>query len=361
MSASKVPAVIDIPKFSALIHARTLELANKLSINHSTNPEFARFNKLATSYLGEGKTLRALGVSVGACLASSESLQLPPTQLALNLGVAMEFYQASALIHDDLIDNVDTRRGHPTIQVAAKSYLPADAANATAVLVGDYLLSLTHAATAYALQETTSQLIATLHAYIAEITAEVAWGQYLDVLTETYSLTNPTALRQHVFEVINIKSGRYSVMHPLVLGALTAEASPDLVSALKLAGTAWGLAFQMRDDEIGVFGDAMLAGKSVNSDITEGKRTILLTLALEHANQKQHEELLTALGNPQATKQQIERFREIICETGAYATHEEMIAQKVEEGFAALEHLKINAVHQQLIRDFTGLLVNRKY
>lgn len=363
MNASKVPAMIDIPKFSALIHARTLELAGAFASPYLQITEFPRFNTLVNSYLGEGKTLRALGVSVGAALASSENekISLPCNQLALDLGVAMEFYQASALVHDDLIDNVDTRRNHPTIQVAARTYLPTDAANATAVLVGDYLLSLTHATTSFALRHANSEQAEKLHSYVAAITAEVAWGQYLDILTESHSLSDPLALRKHVFEVIRVKSGRYSVMHPLILGALAGGASEELLRALEAAGTAWGLAFQMRDDEIGIFGDANVAGKSVSSDISEGKRTILLTLTLERATQSQKDSILEVLGNSQASPAQIADFKEIVKETGAYDAHEELIAEQVRKGFAALDQVVLNDEHQQLIREFAGLLVNRRY
>lgn len=363
MDTAKVPGttLIDLPQFSSAVHQRTLELARQLSAPYEKHPEFKRFKGLVDSYLGEGKTLRALGVAVGAFLAKQTSTSFPPTGFTADLGVAMEFYQASALIHDDLIDKVDLRRNHQTIQVAAAEFLPAAAADATAVLVGDYLLSLTHAVTNLALQNVDAQLASKLHAYVAGITAEVAWGQYLDVLTESHPLTDPQGLKAHVLDVITVKSGRYSVMHPLVVGALAKGATPELIRALQTAGTAWGLAFQMRDDEIGVFGEESVSGKPASSDISEGKRTVLLALTLERASAGQKEILSGALGNPAVTTDQISAVREVIHATGAYEVHEELISAQIEKGFAAFTNLALQAKHQQVLQEFAGLLVNRRY
>ncbi|MCS4484444.1 polyprenyl synthetase family protein [Gleimia sp. 6138-11-ORH1] len=363
MDVAKVPGptLIDLPQFSSAVHQRTLELASQLAKPYEKHPEFNRFKSLVDSYLGEGKTLRALGVSVGAFLAEGSYLSFPPDGFIRDLGVAMEFYQASALVHDDLIDKVDLRRNHQTIQVAAGKFLPPAAADATAVLVGDYLLSLTHAVANLALAEKEAQLATQLHDYIAGITAEVAWGQYLDILTESHPLTDPQGLKAHVLDVITVKSGRYSVMHPLVLGALAVGGSADLISALQTAGTAWGLAFQMRDDEIGIFSEESVSGKSVSSDISEGKRTVLLALTLERASAAQKDTLLAALGNREVTASQILAVQEIIHATGAYQVHEELIGLQLEKGFAAFGGLSLDTKHQQVLQEFANLLVNRRY
>ncbi|EEH63456.1 polyprenyl synthetase [Gleimia coleocanis DSM 15436] len=351
--------LINLPVFSRTIHQRTLDLAASLGSPFQNHPEFQRFSSLVNSYLGEGKTLRALGVAVGAFLAGSKDFTSSP--LIRDLGVAMEFYQASALVHDDLIDDVDLRRSHATIQVAARQFLPADAADAAAVLVGDYLLSLNHAATNIALAEASAPLRDQIHAYMAGITAEVAWGQYLDILTETHSLEDTAGLRAHVLDVITVKSGYYSVMRPLVLGAISEGGSAELIAALETAGTAWGIAFQMRDDEIGMFGEESVTGKPVSSDLAEGKRTILLSLVLERVSAQQRKVLLNALGNKEITETEVALVREIIRDCGAYAVHEELIADYVNQGFAAFENLALHEKHQQIIREFAGLLVNRKF
>lgn len=351
--------VFNASSFAGDIHRRTLELFDRETERLGTHRQLPSFLQLARSYLGEGKAYRALAVSVGNFVAGGAPVGMDPT--ALGLGVAMELYQASALIHDDLIDDSPTRRGHPSVHVSAGQLLGPEVGSQVAILVGDFLLSLNHLATTRATVRCEPQVGSELHDYMAHITAEVAWGQYLDVLTERETLADPGQLRRHITDVIALKSGHYSVMRPLVLGALIQSASPALVEALEEAGQAWGIAFQMRDDTIGIFGDEELTGKPATADILSGKRTVLLTLALQAANSTQAATIRATVGNRTASEHDIEQVREIIRETGAYDRHEALITDRVDRGNAVVNALDIDDGRKQALHQLGRLLTLRSF
>lgn len=351
-------ATIDAVTFAQDIHRRTLNLFDEEASGLEHHPYLADFLELARTYLGEGKAYRALAISVGNFVAGGKPVGMDET--ALRLGVAMEIYQASALVHDDLIDNSPTRRGHPSIHVAATRMLnDSNTGNAIAILIGDFLLSLNHVATTRALEFADMSVAKRVHTYMAQISAEVAWGQYLDVRTEHAPLDNPQRLQRDITDVIALKSGHYSVMRPLVLGALLRSPAPHLVKALETAGKSWGLAFQMRDDAIGIFGDAELTGKPTSTDIREGKRTVLLALTLQRANSRQLAALTRTLGNRDATDDDINIVRQIIRDTGAYDTHETIIEQYAKQGHAVVDSLDLSHEQSQALRLLGDLLVRR--
>ncbi|MDO5720108.1 MAG: polyprenyl synthetase family protein [Actinomycetaceae bacterium] len=344
--------------FAREIHQRTLSFFDNETRSFSDHRYLPGFLQLARSYLGEGKAYRALAVSVGNFIAGGGPIGTD--ERALQLGVAMELYQASALVHDDLIDNSPTRRGHDSTHIAAaRKFNDADTGEAVAILIGDFLLSLNQLATTRALAVTDAAVANHIHAYMARISAEVAWGQYLDVLTEHAPLDNPESLQRDVTDVIALKSGHYSVMRPLILGALLQSPDRELLRAIETVGKSWGLAFQMRDDVIGIFGDAELTGKPTSSDIREGKRTVLLALTLQLANDQQIETIASVLGNPDASEDHIDAVREIIRETGAFHRHEEIIKEYVTKGHDIVDTLDLTPAQTQVLRQFGDLLVQR--
>lgn len=343
--------------FAATMHRKTLDFFDTYAQTIGAHDELFRFLAFARSYVGEGKALRALAISVGNYVAGGERVGASAT--AIDLGVAMELYQSSALVHDDLIDNADTRRGHRSVHKAAEDALGKDAAMPVAVLIGDLLLSLNHLATTHAVKSLPAPDQLRLSDYMARITGEVAWGQYLDILTEQMPLSDPVQLRRYVYDVIALKSGHYSVMRPLVLGALMQDPDQELTDRLEEIGRAWGIAFQMRDDTLGIFGDEELTGKPTGSDIREGKRTILMTLALAAANEEDRRFLEDTLGNPAATDEDLARVQQIVKDTGANEHHEQAIAKLIEEGHAMVDQLELDPARDAALRQFGRLLTDR--
>ena len=317
----------------------------------------------ARSVLGGGKRMRAVLGAVGCALltAPEHRAERLTGSDAVHLGAALELYQASALVHDDLMDGADTRRGLPAAHRAfardheARGWLgrsQAFGANG-AILLGDLLLSLAGeemSALAGAHISPEADHGAARHARAAfdAMTTEVALGQFLDVRSENLPLPQGqdpavAARRMHddALSVVRHKSARYSVRHPLFIGALLAGMDPAGPTAEHLAvfGEEIGIAFQLRDDELGVFGSPRVTGKPAGDDLREGKRTVLLALTWGRCDEAGRHLLGSVLANPEATEEQIGEVTALIEDCGARAAHEEIIAAHRDAGNRALERL----------------------
>ncbi|MEJ3658932.1 polyprenyl synthetase family protein [Actinomycetes bacterium KLBMP 9759] len=258
-----------------------------------------------------------------------------PEALAVLRGIsALELLQACALVHDDLIDASATRRGRPTVHVEfARKHAesrwcgrPARFGAAAAILLGDLALAWaddmlhTSGLSAEALQRAAEPWGA--------MRTEMLGGQFLDVLHQsTGDLSTRAAL-----QVDRYKTAAYTVERPLQLGGAIAGADAELVSAYRRFGADIGIAFQLRDDLLGVFGDPEVTGKPAGDDLREGKRTLLVALAVERAESRgdeaAREAVTSAVGNPDLDADGVERVRSALVELGA--------AQAVEQRIAAL-------------------------
>ena len=314
---------------------------------------------LARSCSEGGKRFRGILAHVGHCLARGGALDEAPVA---PLSAALELYQASALAHDDIIDHARTRRGRPTPHVSLAA-LHRDRAwrgdpdrfgEAGAILVGDLLFSWAEAAMADQAGRLAPRDAARLWARYSRMHAEVALGQFLDVAAEQAPLdpADPGAMDTGAaMEVVVRKSARYSIVHPAALGAICGGADDALIAAIESILTPWGMAFQLRDDHLGVFGDPELTGKPSGDDIREGKRTVLLALAWQRATDSERAVLCRALGRADAPSALIDEARQVIAARGGDA-HEELITSLVDQGRA---HLRKAPVSEQGRADLVGL------
>jgi geranylgeranyl diphosphate synthase type I len=155
---------------------------------------------------------------------------------------------------------------------------------------------------------------------------ELLGGQYLDVLHQaTRDASQAAALR-----IDRYKTAAYTVERPLHLGAALAGAGSELVDGYRRFGADIGVAFQLRDDLLGVFGDPAVTGKPAGDDLREGKRTLLLAVALERADRRGDDAaraaIEAAVGNPALTAEEVERTRDVLTELGAVQAVEQRIA-----------------------------------
>lgn len=248
-------------------------------------------------------------------------------------GAALELFQAAALVHDDVIDDAHTRRGAPA---AHRRFAAAHRdgrsvgddghyGRSAAILLGDLLLALSQLRMVDAVRSAPNPGDA-LEIY-GGMCAEVALGQYLDVDAAAHGPGDASAL-DRAFTVVRHKSARYSVERPLVLGATLAGAPQELVAALSAAGEPLGEAFQLRDDELGVFGDPDVTGKPAGDDIAEGKLTPLILLGCDMANADDAAFIRQHLGDRAISPAAVERIRAVLQTSGAFARHEELITQR---------------------------------
>jgi geranylgeranyl diphosphate synthase, type I len=261
---------------------------------------------------------------------------------------ALELLHASALVHDDLIDASDTRRGHASAHRRFSARHadggwrgPSEEFGAgAAILIGDLLLAWTdelfHASGLPQAALRRGQPV------LDAMRAEMISGQYLDLLGQAAGDgTVESALR-----VVRYKSAKYTVERPLQLGAALAGpppgAGPELAAACTGYGVPVGVAFQLRDDVLGVFGDPALTGKPASDDLREGKRTVLVAIARQRADPAGRELLDRRLGDRLLDGAGADEIRSILTGTGALAECELMIDASVAEGLAALEDAPMN-------------------
>ncbi|TDB75082.1 polyprenyl synthetase family protein [Micromonospora sp. KC723] len=298
--------------------------------------------------LGGGKRLRPAFAYWGFRGAGGVDGDQVVTALA-----ALEFVQASALIHDDLMDRSDTRRGEPAVhrrfaarhRAAGWSGDPDGFGDAAAVLLGDLCLvwsdELLHSAGLEA------RTVARARPVFDEMRTEVTVGQYLDVLTQA---TGDTSL-ERAGKVARYKSAKYTVERPLLLGAALAGASADVRAAYSAYGLPLGEAFQLRDDVLGVFGDPAQTGKPAGDDLREGKRTYLVAATMEATDDAGRELLLTGLGDAALDESGIARLRELIAGCGALARTEQRIVTLTDAALAALATVDLHTEARQALVD----------
>lgn len=298
----------------------------------------------ARAMSGSGKRTRALLVAAGWECASHNS------ELPIRAGAAVELYQASALVHDDIIDESDTRRGmpasHRTFETQhSERHLegePDSFGLKSGILLGDFLLSLSATE-----MENAEHVSDTAHARGRRIfhtmTTEVAFGQFLDMRAEFTPLhSDSTSAIEQALLVLRHKSARYSVEVPLLIGGALGGADDDLLDVLGRVGRPLGEAFQLRDDDLGIFGDPDVTGKPAGGDITEGKRTVLLALTRERASTTDRSVIDSLLGR-ELTPANVSDIRDIIDRSGARAEHERMIDERESQAWAAFDGAGIDS------------------
>lgn len=295
-----------------------------------------------------GKRLRPVLLLVGHELAGGTARDVT------GAAVAVELLHTCALLHDDVIDDADTRRGHPTTHVAFRTAHareegagdPARYGEAIAILLGD--LAFVHADEALLDCDVPAPaLLEGLRTFV-QLREEVMAGQVLDVHAAATRSVDPGLALQ----VATLKSGRYSVTRPLQLGAVLAGADEGLLATLAEVGEPLGRAFQLRDDLLGVFGDQATTGKSASGDLAEGKRTLLVAEAFTRLAEPAREELADRLGAADLTEAQADRLRSHLEACGARGAVEDRIAAEVAAARAALDDLP-NGPARDTLADLT--------
>ncbi|WP_413543648.1 polyprenyl synthetase family protein [Citricoccus nitrophenolicus] len=263
----------------------------------------------------------------------------------LDAAVALELFQAAALIHDDILDRSDTRRGAPSIHRTFESRHrssgwrqdPAHFGLSAAVLTGDLCLSLSEEVFAAAAGASANP--AGARAMFNEMRFEVMAGQYLDVLDEVeVPGQDPAAALERARTVLRFKSARYSVVHPLGLGGILAGAEEDVLEHYERFSSPLGEAFQLQDDLLGVFGNPAETGKPAGDDLREGKRTALVAHALDLFTEDQVAHLEAALGDPDLGPETVTRIQGLLESSGARGRVEQDVAELGEASLAALAH-----------------------
>lgn len=273
----------------------------------------------------------------------------PEDSDALRVAASLELVQACALIHDDIIDRSDTRRGRMTVHRDFERRHRADGwagdpghhGVAAAILMGDLALAWAddlvhgHAPGDSAIGPPPRPLPAPVGRVWSSMRTEVLGGQYLDIVNEAGGDESVDA----AYRVMQFKTAAYTVARPLELGATLASAPPTLISDLRSVGHDLGIAFQLRDDLLGVFGDPERTGKPSGDDLVAGKRTALLAIGLARAADRDPgvaARLRDAIGRP-LTDDEVGSARAILVDVGAVDEIEQRITTLLESALATLD------------------------
>jgi geranylgeranyl diphosphate synthase type I len=262
----------------------------------------------------------------------------PDDDVVVDVGAALELLHTFALVHDDVMDGSDQRRGAPAVHRAfidrhASTEWRGEArrfGEGAAILVGDF-------AFVYA-DRLMARAPAEAREIFDELRVELCVGQYLDLVGTAGGEPDAAAARRIEW----YKSGKYTVERPLHLGAALAGRGPELAPALSAFGLPLGEAFQLRDDLLGVFGDTELTGKPVGDDLREGKLTPLVAFAAERADGSGRA-LLDRLGAPDLDDEEIDALRGLLVDCGAVDAAERRIEALVAESLRELDRAPLTA------------------
>lgn len=344
-----MPELVDVENVRADVDAA---IARRLS---ETQAEAAAVDWETTELVDHARTLLRGGKRFRAAFAywsfraHGGPDSGPTREGAIELGAALELFQAGALLHDDVLDQSALRRGAPSAHhaFAAKhreggwSGDPHHFGISAAILLGDINLLAAEEALTAAVANSAPDWPheAALRNVYSSMAREVMVGQYLDILLQAQPWgLKPKQDEERARSIVQAKSASYSVRYPLVLGALLAGAGGGTIEAIDAFGMPLGEAFQLRDDVLGVFGDPEKTGKPSGDDLREGKRTLLVAKAYAGASDHGRAIIRSLFGNRDMSEDDVASLQSIIRNSGALDQIEAEISQLAERANDALAH-----------------------
>ncbi|MCX2933334.1 polyprenyl synthetase family protein [Mycobacterium sp. CVI_P3] len=276
---------------------------------------------------------------------------------------ALELLHACALVHDDVIDDSATRRGMPTAHVhftelhRSRGWRGSSEqfGRSAAILLGD--LSLVWADDIITTADLPGDGRQRVQRVWSDIRTEVLGGQYLDIVAESSGAESI----ESAMNVNTYKTASYTVSRPLQLGAAAAADRPDVQRIFYELGTDLGVAFQLRDDVLGVFGDPAVTGKPSGDDLRSGKRTVLLAEAVQRAADSDPaaaDRLRAGIGT-ELTDAEVRQLCDVIESVGALAAVEAHIELLTNRALGLLERAPINAPARAGLTELARLAANR--
>lgn len=322
------------------------------------SPDLGAVIDQLVEFTSGGKRTRARFLAAGARMPRG----VPDPDLGravVDAATALELFHAAALIHDDILDRSDTRRGRPATHRAfealhRESEWVGDGAHfglSAAILSGDLLLMWSDDLRLEAAGHVRTSRGQAAIAEFARMRTEVTAGQYLDIAAElAWQHIALEDRAQRAIAIAAAKSARYSVEAPLVIGARLAGADDELVSRIRAMGLPLGLAFQVRDDVLSVFGDEAVTGKPAGDDLREGKRTLIIAEVDRRADAATRDRFEERLGAADLTSEEIAGMQLAIRECGALDAVERQIQAWLDEALAAMARIDLDDTTREHFR-----------
>jgi geranylgeranyl diphosphate synthase type I len=320
-------------------------------------PELRKLTEAASRFvLGGGKRLRP-----AFCYWGARAVGSADSEAIVRAAASLELLQACALVHDDVIDRSATRRGEPSVHeqfagLHRDNGWAGDAAGfgaATAILLGDLFLVWSDAM--FAASGVGDDALTRARPIGEAMRVELMAGQYLDVVEQARGGGSV----ERALRVARYKAAKYTVERPLHLGAALGAGEPKAFQSLTAYGIPVGEAFQLRDDLLGVFGDPAVTGKPAGDDLREGKRTVLIALAVEAATQPGREAFDKHLGNPDLDDAAVDLLREVVTSGGAADAVETMIQDRVATAIDAVVAADLDPAATEALVELAGAATRR--
>jgi len=296
-----------------------------------------------------GKKLRGAEIKLGYELCGKRA-----GKEIIKASTAIEIIHSFLLMHDDIMDQDALRRGKPTIHQQYAANHDPHFGLSMAITTGDLGMFLAYEA----LINTRFPLRQKVNAWqiLNQTIIETAYGQALDLTYETSSkITTEDVLRVHTY-----KTAIYTVTTPLQIGATLGGATRQKLQAIERFGLPIGVAFQLHDDELGMFSDEKILGKPADSDLKEGKNTLLFVKALENENSEQKKFIKYAHGNPNLTLKEVEKVRRILIDTGALTYSQKLSHKLVERGKKFVPQITKDSKLQNTLYNLADFMIERE-
>ncbi|MBS3060731.1 MAG: polyprenyl synthetase family protein [DPANN group archaeon] len=283
---------------------------------------------------------------------------------AYDASLGIELLQAFFIIHDDIMDQDNLRRGMPTVhynykQIGEDRFKLEDGQHfgeSMGILGGDFCESFGNEAILDS-KFSDKIKIEALRTYHRTL-QKTGFGQLIDITGEI----KPDIISQaELLTVHRLKTSGYTIEGPMHLGIVLGDGTEQHKAAATSYALPLGQAFQLRDDILGMFGSEEVIGKPANSDLKEGKKTLLIIKALENANPVQREIIFEALGNPHVTKQNHEEVKQVIRETGSLEYSENMARGLAQQGISAIKNSSFNQDAKDWFVGMADYLINREF
>lgn len=300
-----------------------------------------------------GKLVRGTLVNLGYYLLKDNK------EYSNYLSVAYEVFQTAILVHDDVIDNDEKRRGKDTIHYAnMKKYSKydenvRDLGNNIAICMGNYGLYLSNQLISknYCNDPNLGKVLNCFN----DTVLKTAKGELLDVILPfqgKHNLLKASEIEKYIIEIFRLKTAHYTIVGPMSVGLLLAGAEEEKLKEIEEFGEKIGIAFQIQDDILGIYSDAM--EKNKDSDIKEFKQTILYSHII---NTKYKEEFLKYYGNDNLKENDIEIVKDLFKKSGSYDYANDMMNKYYDEGLKVLNSIKwINKDKKDLLEGFVEYL-----
>jgi geranylgeranyl diphosphate synthase type I len=266
---------------------------------------------------------------------------------------SLELLHTFAIIHDDVMDRSPVRRGQPATHIAMARG-DVHAGTSAAILAGDLSLSL--ADELFCEAGFGAERFVSGFRWYNRMRTEVVAGQYLDLIASRGAPPTEEKIRS----IARLKSGGYTVEKPLLIGAALAASTPEIETALSIFGATLGEAFQLRDDVLGAFGDPVTTGKDADGDLREGKRTLLVSRALDAARPAERAFLEAHLGVPDLSTEDAETIRAIMRSSGALDSTVDTIERLRAAAVATLGAASVHPDVSAALTELAGLATVRE-